>query len=313
LRKKGRQMSRGKKIALAIHGGAGIISRKDLTSEKEKSYREGLEEAVSEGWKILETGGTAIDAVVKSTIVLEDIPLFNAGRGSVFTDRGTHEMDSALMDGKTLKTGCATGVSTVKNPILLAQKIMQHSKHVFLGYEGAEEFAKEMNLETADYNYFFTEFRYKKFLEAQEKAVKQKAPDKSMGTVGAVAIDRNGNLAAATSTGGMTNQKTGRIGDSPIIGAGTYANNKTCAVSCTGDGEFIIRAVTAYDVSCLMEYRGLSLSEACNIVLDKMRMLGGRGGLIAVNKAGNIEMLFNSGGMYRCSICEGDKIKSDIF
>lgn len=305
-------MSKEKKIALAIHGGAGTISKKDLTPEKENAYRQGLEEAVTGGWKILEAGGTALDAVLKSTIILEDNPLFNAGKGSVFTNRGTHEMDSALMDGKTLKAGCAAGLSTVKNPILFAQKIMLHSKHVFLGYDGAEELARTMNLELADYEYFYTEARYKKFLELQEKE-KNDNQVKSMGTVGAVAIDNEGNLAAATSTGGMTNQMPGRIGDSPIIGTGTYANNNTCAVSCTGDGEFIIRAVTAYDISCLIEYKGLSLPEACKIALDKLKALGGSGGLIAIDKYGHVETPFNSGGMYRSSVCSGEKIKSAIF
>ncbi|RPI17553.1 MAG: isoaspartyl peptidase/L-asparaginase [Ignavibacteriae bacterium] len=306
-------MSHENKMALAIHGGAGTISKKDMTPEKERAYKDGLELAVIEGWKILEEGGTALDAVIRSTVVLEDNPLFNAGKGSVFTNQGTHEMDAALMDGKTLKAGCAAGISTVKNPILLANKIMLHSRHVLLAYGGAEEFAGRMNLEFADSEYFYTEFRYKKLLEAREKGLNKNTPDKAMGTVGAAACDREGNLAAATSTGGMTNKKPGRIGDTPIIGAGTYANNNTCAVSCTGDGEYIIRAVLAYDVSCLMEYKGLTLTEACKTALKKFGDMGGDGGLIAVDKFGNIEMPFNSAGMYRSSICTGEKIKSEIF
>jgi beta-aspartyl-peptidase (threonine type) len=306
-------MSHDIKTAIAIHGGAGTIFRNDLTPEKEKNYKKGLELALVEGWKIIEAGGSAVDAVVSSVIVLEDNPLFNAGKGSVFTNRGTHEMDSSVMDGKTLKAGCAAGLSSIKNPIILAQKIMQHSKHVFFGYNGAEEFARMMDVEFAGNEYFYSEFRYKKLLEAQEKEANKEASDKSFGTVGAVACDRNGNLAAATSTGGTTNQKLGRIGDTPIIGAGNYANNNTCAISCTGDGEYIIRAVTAYDISCLMEYKGLRLADACKIAIEKLDNLGGKGGLIAVDKYGNIEMPFNSGGMYRCSLREGEEIKSGIF
>lgn len=306
-------MNKGNKIALAVHGGAGTILKNDLTPEKEKNYKAGLEEAVSEGWKILESGGTALDSIIKSTMILEDNPLFNAGRGSVFTDRGTHEMDSALMDGKTLKAGCAAGVTIVKNPILLAKMIMMNSKHVFLGYEGAEEFAKKMNLELAGYDYFFSEARYKKYLELKEKELKQDTSGELMGTVGAVALDNQGNLAAATSTGGMTNQKLGRIGDSPVIGAGTYANNKTCAVSCTGNGEFILRAVTAYDISCLMEYKGLNLYDACLTAINNLDAIGGKGGLIAVDRLGNISMPFNSAGMYRSSISSDNDIVSAIF
>jgi beta-aspartyl-peptidase (threonine type) len=306
-------MSNEKIISIAVHGGAGVITRKEITSDKEKIYKESLEQALKEGWKILEQGGTALDAVTASCIVLENIPLFNAGKGSVFTSGETHEMDAAIMDGRTLKAGCAAGIKNVKNPVLLARKIMENSKHVFLAYEGAEEFAKRMNLEFEDSSYFYTEFRYKKLQEAKEKESKQENADKSLGTIGAVAMDMEGNLASATSSGGMTNKKFGRIGDTPIIGSGTYANNKTCAVSCTGDGEYFIRCVTAFDVSCLMEYGNMALKQAAEKAIKKLGDIRGEGGLIAVDKNGNLELVFNSKGMYRSSLRTGGEILTEIF
>lgn len=306
-------MNQKRKISIAIHGGAGVITRNEITPDKEILYKEALEKSLREGWKILEQGGTSMDAVTASCVMLENIPLFNAGKGSVFTSDETHEMDAAIMDGRTLKAGCAAGIKNVKNPILLARKIMENSKHVFLAYEGAEDFARSMNLEFADSSYFYTEFRYKKLQEAKEKELQKMNADKSLGTVGAVAIDKEGNLASATSSGGMTNKKFGRIGDTPVIGSGTYANNKTCAVSCTGDGEYFLRCVTAFDVSCLMEYGKMTLKEAALTAVKKLGNTGGVGGLIAVDKDGNLELVFNSKGMYRSSLSSGGIIITEIF
>jgi len=239
---------------------------------------------------------------------MEDFPLFNAGKGAVFNNVGGHEMDAAIMFGLGLEAGAACGVSHIKNPVKLARAIMEHSGHVILCGAGAEQFAKRQNIAFEDDAYFYTEQRYKQWQEAlKEDRVQLDHSDKKFGTVGAVALDKEGNLAAATSTGGMTNKKFGRVGDSPVPGAGTYANNNTCAVSCTGHGELFLRCVVAYDISCLMEYKGLSLKDACDIVVyDKLVKIGGEGGLIAIDKLGNIEMPFNSDGMYRaCRSSEG--------
>ncbi len=286
---------------IAIHGGAGTILRSGMTPEKEKLYLKALEDALESGYSILSAGGSALDAVVGATVALEDCPLFNAGRGSVFTHDGCHEMDASIMDGKSLKAGAVTGISNVKNPILLSKCIMENSEHVLLSGHGAEEFARKMNCEFESDAYFFSQFRYDQLLEIRETgAVKLDHSEKKFGTVGAVARDVHGHLAASTSTGGMTNKRYGRIGDSPVIGAGTYANDKTCAVSCTGHGEFFLRAVVAYDISCLMEYKGLSLAEACDLVVNKKLMqVGGEGGLIAVDASANCALVFNSEGMYR--------------
>ena len=286
---------------IAIHGGAGTILRSGMTPEKEKLYLKALEDALESGYSILSAGGSALDAVVGATVALEDCPLFNAGRGSVFTHDGCHEMDASIMDGKSLKAGAVTGISNVKNPILLSKCIMENSEHVLLSGHGAEEFARKMNCEFESDEYFFSQFRYDQLLEIRETgAVKLDHSEKKFGTVGAVARDVHGHLAASTSTGGMTNKRYGRIGDSPVIGAGTYANDKTCAVSCTGHGEFFLRAVVAYDISCLMEYKGLSLAEACDLVVNKKLMqVGGEGGLIAVDASANCALVFNSEGMYR--------------
>ena len=289
------------KIAIAIHGGAGTILRSTMTPELQKQYENGLQAALDAGYAILENGGHAVDAVAAAVASLEDFPLFNAGKGAVFNHIGIHEMDAAIMNGKTLEAGAVCGISHVKNPVLVAQEVMLHSGHVMLGGKGAEEFARARNMAIEDDAYFYTQQRYDQWQEAlKEDKVQLDHTDKKFGTVGCVALDKEGNLAAATSTGGLTNKKFGRIGDSPVIGAGTYANNNTCAISCTGVGELFIRSVVAYDISCLMEYKGLSLKEACDIVvMDKLVKIGGEGGLIAIDKNGNIEMPFNSEGMYR--------------
>lgn len=288
-------------FSIAIHGGAGTILRSTMTPELQAQYETGLRDALDAGYKILEAGGSSLDAVEAAVTMLEDFPLFNAGKGAVFNNVGGHEMDASIMYGNGLEAGAACGVSHVKNPVKLARAIMERSGHVILCGAGAEQFAKLQHLLTEDDAYFYTEHRYQQWQEAlKEDRVQLDHSDKKFGTVGAVALDQHGNLAAATSTGGMTNKKFGRIGDSPVPGAGTYANNNTCAVSCTGHGELFLRCVVAYDISCLMEYKGLSLKEACNIVVyDKLVKIGGEGGLIAIDKSGNIEMPFNSEGMYR--------------
>lgn len=289
------------KYALAIHGGAGTITRALMTPEKELIYSNGLKEALAAGNQILAAGGSALDAVEIAVIALENNPLFNAGRGAVFTHNGTHEMDAAIMNGADRSAGAVAGISSVKNPIALARQIMEKSGHVFLAGQQAEQFATLHNLKLEDAAYFHDEFRYQQWMDVKDSDGYQldHTKDKKFGTVGAVALDVNGHLAAATSTGGMTNKKWGRIGDSPVIGAGTYANHHV-AVSCTGHGEFFIRAVVAYDIACLMEYKGLSLHEACDIVVqDKLVKMGGEGGLIAVDQYGNIALPFNSEGMYR--------------
>ena len=281
---------------IAIHGGAGIILKGDLSIEKEKLIKEKLDEAISHGYEILKSSGSSTDAIVETIKILENSPLFNAGKGAVFTNSGTIEHDASIMNGENLNAGASTGTMHIKNPITLAHSIMTSSEHVFLSREGAEEFAKLQNLEIAEQDYFYTDFRFNQLEKQQNTASK-------FGTVGCVAMDINGNLAAGTSTGGMTNKKWGRIGDSPIIGAGTYANNKTCAVSCTGSGEYFMRSVVAYDISALMEYKDLSLKEAVyKVIHKKLPSIGGDGGLIAIDNKGNIVMDFNTPGMYRASI-----------
>ncbi len=256
-----------KKFSIAIHGGAGTLVKGMMTPELEVNYRKALKLALDEGYKVLNNGGTAIDAVEMAVKILEDSPLFNAGKGSVFTAEESHEMDASIMDGKTLNAGAVSLITGIKNPVSLARDVMEKSEHVFLAGEGAMQFAKDLNYKFEEPSYFYDEFRHKQWLEIKDTdnfqldhTVKK---DSKFGTVGAVACDQNGNIAAATSTGGMTNKKWGRVGDSPMIGAGNYANNKTCAVSCTGSGEYFIRGVVAYDVSCLMELKALSLKEAC--------------------------------------------------
>jgi len=298
------------KYTLALHGGAGTIVREDMTPDLETAYMAGLEDALKAGYAVLEEGGTAVNAVKAAVVVLEDNMLFNAGRGSVFTKKGLQEMDAAIMEGKTLMAGAVAGVRNVRNPIELAMEVMRNSNHVFLSGKGANDFAIRQGIKLEPDEFFFSQFRYDQWkairdsdnyaLDHTHQEREDLMRDKKFGTVGAVACDRDGNIAAATSTGGMTNKKYGRIGDSPLIGAGTYANNKTCAISCTGHGEPFIRGVAAYDVSCLMEYKNLSLQEAMNIVVnDKMVKLEGEGGMIGIDAQGNAAMIFNSAGMYR--------------
>ena len=290
---------------LVIHGGAGTILKKNLTDELEAAYRKGLEDALNAGYALLEKGKTAVEAVLAATISLEDNVLFNAGKGSVFGKDGSQEMDASIMDGKNLMAGAVSAVRNVRNPVELAYAIMNKSQHVMLNGNGALQFAKEQGLQIEEDEYFYSAFRHNQWKQMQgsdESALDHNIviKDKKFGTVGAAAMDIYGNVAAATSTGGMTNKQYGRVGDSPIIGAGTYANNNTCAISCTGHGEPFIRAVTAYDVSCLMEYKGLSLEEAMNVVVhDKLMKIDGEGGMIGVDAKGNTALVFNSEGMYR--------------
>ncbi len=298
-------------ISLAIHGGAGTILKEDLTPELELAYKNGLENALNRGYKILENGGTAIEAVKEAVLVLEDDILFNAGRGAVFTKDGVQEMDASIMEGKELKAGAVAGVRNIRNPIQLALQVMQNSDHVFLSGNGANDFALKQGIKTEPDEYFFSQFRYNQWKQLgnsneytldHNNKKREAFKDKKFGTVGAVACDVNGNVAAATSTGGMTNKQFGRIGDTPIIGAGTYANNTTCAISCTGHGEPFIRSVAAYDVSCLMEYKGLNLTDAMQeVVVNKLPKLAGEGGMIGVDKNGNMALQFNSAGMYRAA------------
>ncbi|MFN8309999.1 MAG: isoaspartyl peptidase/L-asparaginase [Chitinophagales bacterium] len=308
------------KIAIAIHGGAGTIIRKNMTPEKEAPYNEALKAAVLLGYNVLKKSGSSLDAVETAVAALEDCPLFNAGKGSVFNNKGGHEMDASIMEGSALKAGAVSLVTNIKNPVKLARAIMEKSEHVFMAGSGAEEFARLHQLEFCDDDYLFNEFRFQQWNEVREQegfhldhSVEVKKDDKKFGTVGAVALDANGILAAATSTGGMTNKKFGRIGDSPIIGAGTYANH-LCAISCTGHGELFIRSVVAYDIACLMQYKGLSLRDACReVVMEKLVRIGGEGGLIAIDREGNIELPFNSEGMYRASVDVNGKVEVLIY
>lgn len=280
---------------LVIHGGAGTMSREKMTDEREQEFRASLHEALEAGESILKAGGSSLEAVKAAILIMEDSPLFNAGRGAVFTNKKTVELDASIMDGKTLNAGAIAAVSDIKNPILAAFEVMNHSEHVLLAGDGASLFARERGLEIVENSYFHTATR----LEAVERQIEAEKSGKH-GTVGAVALDKEGNLAAGTSTGGRSNKKYGRIGDSPIIGAGNYANNMTCAVSGTGHGEYFMRYVVGYDISALMEYRKMSLNEAADLVVhQKLAEAGGEGGVIAVDKDGNVAMPFNTSGMYR--------------
>lgn len=299
-----------KPFSIVIHGGAGTILKSDMTPELESLYQQGLEEALDAGYAVLEEGGTAVSAVKAAIVVLEDNLLFNAGRGSVFTKKGVQEMDAAIMEGTALKAGAIAGIRNVRNPIELAVEVMENSNHVFLSGKGANDFAIKQGVKLEPDEYFFSQFRYDQWKEIRDsdnysldhthQNVVELMRDKKFGTVGACACDQYGHIAAGTSTGGMTNKKYGRIGDSPVIGAGTYANNETCAISCTGHGEPFIRAVAAHDVHCLMQYKGLSLHEAMNQVVHvNLIKIEGEGGMIGVDAQGNVEMAFNSAGMYR--------------
>ena len=314
-------------VVLVIHGGAGTIKRENMDAEKEAEYHAALRSALATGHGILRQGGSSLDAVVATLTVLEDSPLFNAGKGAVFNGNGQNELDASIMDGSNLNAGAVAGVKHVKNPIVLARKVMENSRHVLLTGEGAEEFAKQQGLEFVSTEYFFTPHRWqqleqRKLQEASEPDkpafdINQQsalADDRYLGTVGAVALDRNGNLAAGTSTGGLTNKHWGRVGDAPIIGAGTYANNRTLGVSGTGDGEYFMRGVVAYDVSALMQYRGYSVEAALyHVVQEKLVDMGGAGGLIAVDKDGNIAMEFNTWGMYRGYVDRDGKVHTAIY
>lgn len=309
-------------FTIVVHGGAGTILKEDMTPELEQAYQAGLQQALDISYAVLEQGGTAVNAVKAAIVVLEDNVLFNAGRGSVFTKKGLQEMDAAIMDGSTLAAGAVAAIRNVRNPIELATEVMRNSNHVFLSGKGANDFAIKQGIKLEPDEYFFSQFRYDQWkairdsdnysLDHTNHHLEELMRDKKFGTVGAVACDAKGNIAGATSTGGMTNKKYGRIGDSPLIGSGTYANNKTCAISCTGHGEMFIRTVAAYDVSCLMEYKGLSLQEAMEVVVhDKLMKLEGEGGMIGVDAEGNAAMVFNSAGMYRGM--KNSKGRSEVF
>lgn len=318
-------------IVLVIHGGAGTILKSQMTPEKEKAYTSALNEALQKGYAILNNGGTSVDAVEAAIKVLEDNPLFNAGKGAVFTNEGKNELDASIMNGKTLAAGAVAGITTVKNPISAARAVMEKSNHVMMAGAGADKFAKEAGLEIVDPSYFFTEERWKALQQVKkEDSLKTELDhsdkknsrlqfehvnkDSKFGTVGAVALDTYGNLAAATSTGGMTNKRYGRVGDSPIIGAGTYANNSTCAISCTGWGEFYIRLVMAKTISDMMEFGKMSLrSAAIEMVIKRLPALGGDGGLIGIDSKGNIVMPFNTEGMYRGYIKADGKAVTMIY
>lgn len=318
-----------KKYVLVIHGGAGTILKKNMTPEKEAAYTAALTEAMKAGYNVIQSGGSSLDAVEAAIHVLEDCPLFNAGKGAVFTHDGRNELDAAIMNGKTLEAGAVAGVTTIKNPISAARAVMEKSQHVMMVGKGAEKFAKEVGITIVDTSYFWTKERWdglqkalkedsaKAVLDHNDKKAVNKLgsqnPDYKFGTVGCVALDKAGNLAAGTSTGGMTNKKYGRVGDSPIIGAGTYCDNNTAGISGTGWGEFYIRTVAGKTISDLMEYKGLSVEKAAQTVMDKIGKLGGDGGLIALDRNGNIAMPFNTEGMYRGAVTADGKIEVKIY
>ena len=323
------QTAPGSKYILVIHGGAGTILKSQMTPEKEKAYTEALTYALQTGYAILKKGGTSLDAVEATVRTMEDNPLFNAGKGAVFTNEGKNEMDAAIMNGQTLAAGSVAGVTTIRNPISAARAVMEKSNHVMMISTGAEKFAKSVGLQIVDPSYFYTEERWRGLqrakkedsIEAAGRQAGKKATsfhfvnkDYKFGTVGAVALDQQGNLAAATSTGGMTNKRFGRVGDAPIIGAGTYANNATCAISCTGYGEYYIRLVMAKSISDMMEFGKMPLQAAANeMVMKKLPQLGGDGGLIAVDRNGNYTMPFNTDGMYRGVIAADGKVEVKIY
>jgi len=287
-------------ISIAIHGGAGVITRSSLSAEDEAAYRTDLARALDAGYEVLQAGGDSLDAVTAAVRILEDSPLFNAGRGAVFNHEGINELDASIMDGRTLKAGAVAGVRHVRNPVDLARRVMERSPHVLLSGAGAEEFALEQGVELVPRKYFFTERRWQQLERARAGDKLGSAALGYFGTVGAVARDSRGNLAAATSTGGMTNKRWGRVGDSPIIGAGNYADNGSCAVSATGSGEFFIRSVLAHEISALIKYRGLAVEEAARqAVRERLQGIGGDGGVIVVDREGNVAMQFNTEGMFR--------------
>ena len=315
-------------FAIIIHGGAGTILKKNMTDEKEAAYKAKLEESVRVGYNILKNGGTSQEAVMKTIQVMEESPLFNAGKGAVFTHEETNELDASFMDGKTLNAGAVAGVTSVKSPIELAIKVMTDSDHVMLSGKGAAVFAKEKGLEIVDPSYFYTERRFKSLQRIKDKNKTELDHDEDkkaafydadiknakFGTVGCVALDKNGNIAAGTSTGGMTNKRWGRIGDAPIIGSGTYANNLTCGVSSTGWGEYFIRSQVAYDISAQIEYQEKTLKEATkDVIQNKLTKLGGTGGVVALDKKGNMSFEFNTAGMYRASMNDKGELIVKIY
>ncbi len=322
-------MDKSQKIndfAIIIHGGAGTILKENMTPEMEADYKSALEKAIRVGYDILKNGGSSLDAVQKTINVMEDSELFNAGKGAVFTNAETNEHDASIMDGKTLNAGASAGTTNVKNPINLARAIMENSKHVMLAGKGAEMFAKEQGIEIVDPGYFYTKRRFDALQKVKDTEKTEldhndkisfydpDIKDSKFGTVGCVALDKNGNIVAGTSTGGMTNKRWGRVGDSPIIGAGTYANNATCGVSSTGWGEFFIRAMVAHDISALMEYKGLTLQEAAREVIQKkVPELGGDGGIVALDKYGNMVAEFNTAGMYRATMNDKGDLSIGIY
>jgi beta-aspartyl-peptidase (threonine type) len=316
------------RLAFVIHGGAGVMARGSLSPEKEKEYRAKLEEVVMAGYKALQSGKSAVDAVELAIRMMEDSPLFNAGKGAVFNHDGKNELDSSIMNGKTLAAGSVAGLHHVKNPITLARAVMEKSPHVMMIGDGAEQFAKEQKIELVDEKYFFTQERWdqlqKILKEERDKVLDKKSgqtasdtaelPYNKFGTVGAVALDKDGNLASGTSTGGMTNKRYGRVGDTPIIGAGTYANNNSCAVSGTGWGEFFIRLTVARDIASFMEFRALPVQQAADIVIkQRLQKAGGDGGVIAIDRFANIGISFNSEGMYRAYINKDGKAVVQIY
>lgn len=307
-------------VALVIHGGAGNIYKKNIPDSLETLYKQKMNEALNAGIEILHNGGTSLEAVKATINIMEDSPLFNAGKGAVFTSEKTNELDASIMDGATLNAGAVAGVKHIKNPINAAIEVMQHSPHVMMTGEGAESFAKSQGIELVDAAYFFTERRYNQLLKIQEVDSSKQGRSNlkndyyKFGTVGAVGLDKYGNIVAGTSTGGMTNKKFGRVGDAPIIGAGTYANNKTCGISATGHGEYFIRAVVAHDISAIMEYKDLGIQEAADLVIhEKLVDLGGEGGVIGLDAKGNIMMSFNSNGMFRGYIRNKENPKVFIY
>ncbi len=324
------QASNTKQVAIAIHGGAGTILKSNMTPELEKAYHQKLEESLKAGHQILLKGGTSVEAVQAAIVIMEDSPLFNAGKGAVFTHHKTNEMDASIMEGATKNAGAISGVSHIKNPIKLAIEVMNNSNHVMLSGQGAEQFAKKQSLEIVSADYFHTERRWNQLLKilksdpdatalSEDKNDKQTSnsvwpDDKKFGTVGAVAIDSYGNLAAGTSTGGMTNKKYGRIGDSPIIGAGTYADNEACAVSATGHGEYFIRAAVAHDICARVLYKNISLQQAADeVIMQKLVDMGGDGGIVGMSPEGKPVFSFNSAGMYRGYIDKNGEIHTAIF
>lgn len=298
-------IAQDKKYGIVIHGGAGRIVKENMTPEREAEYSNKIKEVLETGYKILDNGGSALDAVEAVIKIMEDSPLFNAGKGAVLTEKGVAELDASIMDGKTLSAGAVAGIKHVKSPITLARLVMEQSPHVMMISDGAEEFAKQNGLEMVENNYFITKERWESYQRILQREEEKKKTEKH-GTVGAVALDKNGNIAAGTSTGGMMMKKFGRVGDAPIIGAGTYANNNTCGVSATGSGEYFIRIGVARDISALIEYKGMNLNEAADEVIKKVGDLGGNGGVICLDKFGNVAMPFNTEGMYRGFYISGE-------